>query len=351
MLPSAQHLLVRAAHGSDADVGAAWSEWKTRAHDLEEVPLALLPALYRNLTKAGIADADLPRCRGVYRRAWYENQRLLHDLHTAVTACRNAGVPVVLGAEAALLLTAADAAGARPLGQIGIVTAPEQALAAARALARNGWKPVEPFAGQATVRYSSAERFWNRAGRSLELRWRFCWEIESVSRRSTTPVLLQDTETPALGPTELLLHLLTCDFRPYAANPAPWVADALSLFQTSVAGFDWSRVAAAGRVPGLALPLRTRLGYLRQTWAAAIPEVVLYELDRRPATTTDRLHARLSGAAGGSRWLERALWHWRTHQQQTAGIGWWHCLRRLPRYLVHNLSFPGARWARRCCAN
>lgn len=286
MLPSAQQLLVRAATSSAAEARAAWQEWKARADRRQDrVSPVLLPGLDRNLAEE--AAADLPHCRGAYRKTWYENQRLLNDLAAAGRACRTARVPVILGLEPSLLLASYRDPGGRPLERIGLVVAPGRALTAADALIRAGWKPRQPLLGRSTTAYSSAELFWNRStGRPLELRWRFCWEPEGRSaRRRTCPVHVHDEAMPALGPTEQLLGLLTCDFRPYAGNPAPWVADIVRLCRSGEGEIDWRRIVAAARVSGLALGMRVRLGHLRQTWSVAVPDAVIDAVDRSRAAT------------------------------------------------------------------
>jgi hypothetical protein len=341
MLPHGQELLVRAATADSADGAAAWAAWRA-GRSLEEVPAALLSRVGCRLAERGAAGS---KSRGAFRKAWYENQLKFRSLGQALAACHDAEVDAVLGFEASFVLGGDPTAAARPVYRGGLVVTPEEAPTAATALAQSGWRSVREVRGRSFLAHCPAERFWNSEGHGLELRWRFPWEVSDAFARSRAAVPFLGVEAPALGATELLLHLLTCEFRTNAAEPAAWVADALDVIGRG--GIDWPRVRAAGHVPGLALPMFVRLDYLRRAWAAAVPNDVIEHLGHCRITTLDRWQQSLAarptvGRLG--RVAERCLWHWRCHRQRQG------CLRAiatLPTYAVHNVTLPGAHVVRR----
>jgi hypothetical protein len=137
-----RHLLLDAAflHGHAART--AWDAWR-RDVDIEAVDgevHALLPQVYRNLTGQGYEDPLLTRLAGVYRHAWYGNQRVLAAGARAVEVLRSAGIdPAVTGGMALALTCYADA-GSRPLRAVELLVGPGEAVPALAALRSAGWR-------------------------------------------------------------------------------------------------------------------------------------------------------------------------------------------------------------------
>ena len=82
----AEELLLRAACGSGPSARDAWVEWQesTEFDLIDGASQQLVPLLYQNLLREGLDGADLGRCKGLYRRAWYTNQILFHHLENAL---------------------------------------------------------------------------------------------------------------------------------------------------------------------------------------------------------------------------------------------------------------------------
>ena len=78
-----QELLLQAALLEGEDAISAWQQWRNMV-DLEGHPdywaYRLLPLLYKNLQRYGVKDPFMKRLKGIYRLAWYKNQRFFYDM-------------------------------------------------------------------------------------------------------------------------------------------------------------------------------------------------------------------------------------------------------------------------------
>jgi hypothetical protein len=228
-LTASDRVLLTAALADDAEaVTRAWQQWR-EATDLDVLPEGQylpLPKLYANLLRCGLADAGDPRIKGVYRRTWYANQRLGELAAAALAALGGAGVPAALSGAAAVQ-DLYGGPGERPIGQVELLVAPDDAARAAVALGRAGWRPVRPaelladpgyrlWVHQAIFHLTPRPPFDRlRAGSLLG------GEGESLSSR---PPLLEEGEslTPSLrGRGQGGRLPLALAWRPLLAAPAP----------------------------------------------------------------------------------------------------------------------------------
>jgi hypothetical protein len=115
-----QELLLRAALLPTAEAGAAWSEWAAgpAMDNLDEGSYRLLPLVYRNLKAQRIQHRLMGTLKGLYRRAWCENQLLFHRTVGVLESLRKAGIPTLLLKGAALALEYYKDLGARPMSDL-----------------------------------------------------------------------------------------------------------------------------------------------------------------------------------------------------------------------------------------
>src|SRR5687767_2459676 len=79
-----QRLLLRAALLSGPAAVDAWEAWLGHADweaGVEHGSFRLLPLLYTNLRRGGVAHPSLQKLKGVYRQAWATTNRLFHRMH------------------------------------------------------------------------------------------------------------------------------------------------------------------------------------------------------------------------------------------------------------------------------
>jgi hypothetical protein len=139
--------LLTAAVATDAEaVARAWRRWRDAAN-LDTLPAEqypLLPALHANLARHGLAGEADARIKGVYRRAWYRNQRFGELADAIVPVLDRAGAPATLFGEGAAAQSLYEGRGERPIERLELMVAPASVTRAAEALVRTGWQPVRP---------------------------------------------------------------------------------------------------------------------------------------------------------------------------------------------------------------
>ncbi len=85
---------------------ASWEEWRRRCPDLEGMQPAeyrLLPHVWRRVEKAGFADRDAGRLRGLLKKAWFHNHHLLQEAGRLQDELEARGIPSPLGRECGLV--------------------------------------------------------------------------------------------------------------------------------------------------------------------------------------------------------------------------------------------------------
>lgn len=89
-----QMLLLRAALLDGEAALEAWRRWREGA-DLDGVDpgsFRLLPVLWHDLSRLGVDDPILERCRGIFRHAWSKNHLLLHRVRPVLAALEDSGI-------------------------------------------------------------------------------------------------------------------------------------------------------------------------------------------------------------------------------------------------------------------
>lgn len=91
--------LLNAAFLRHDDAIAAWERWRVGVDwegHLDHTSFALLPMVYRNLSRLGVEDPLFPRFKGIIRQAWLANQRWVAQIEPTLAACADAGVQVMI---------------------------------------------------------------------------------------------------------------------------------------------------------------------------------------------------------------------------------------------------------------
>ncbi len=201
----AQRRLVQAAVLEAPDALAAWEDWQREAAvpELEPDSQWLLPALYVNLRRLGVAEARLGRYAHVYRHNWYKNQMLLSAARPLLEALRAAGESPVLLGGAALAASVYPALGARPIETLalgGVSLAHEHLLALA---AICGWQKASQSAPDAALELT------DHLGRRCQLRARLMGvEPDALLRSHTQVVRVAGQSLRVLGATDQLMPVL-----------------------------------------------------------------------------------------------------------------------------------------------
>ena len=307
-----QELLLRAALLPTAEAGAAWSEWATDSamDNLDEGSYRLLPLVYRNLKAQGIQHRLMGTLKGLYRRAWYENQLLFHRTAGVLESLRKAGIPTLLLKGAALALEYYKDLGARPMSDLDFLVPEEKAVAACALLEAAGWRRTTAAPAKLTASFLRARHalgMEHEAGGKIDLHWHVLyWTCFPGADRDfwadSVPADLLGETTRTLNPADQLLHACVHGVDWNEVSPVRWIPDALAVMG-SAPSLDWDRIVRQAERRRLGLHLEDTLGYLRANWGAPVPEEVLRSLSRLPVS-------------------EGELWEYRrlTNPQDTGGV-------------------------------
>ncbi len=262
---SAQCELFAAATLPGEQAANAWEAW-SRANRIDDVDAAtrhLLPWVYRNLIRQGVADASLGRLKGLHRYNWSHNQLALRRLSSCVELLRDAGINVSLSGGVAISLTHAPDLGARLIDDSVVRVEVGQALDAFATLSGAGFAaPIR--LRRAHVERLTSLRFCDREGNPIILAWGLPWKPTDTADGFAVEFASMVVQVSAAS-TELMRIVLDGMW----SNRTPglrWLTDLSAVLRGPHAdGIDWEKVqrtARQGRFGGL---LATALRVLRDT--------------------------------------------------------------------------------------
>lgn len=287
-----QQWMLRAALMPNTAGRESWEKWiaSVDIDHLDAGSFRMIPLLYRNLKRIGVESPLLGRFKGIYRRAWYENQVAMHKLSGLLREFHEIGIRTLILKGAALALLYYRDLGLRPMSDLDVLVPANKAIDAMGLLRKTGWKPEKDLLERVTQDYLLAAKACNLARNEsdikLDLHWHVfqeCLEPDSdvdLWERSL-PVACSDVATLALSPADQLLHICAHAMEWNAIAPMRWVADAFTVISTTP-DLDWSSVLAQARQRRLVLTLQYMLPYLRHLVDVPVPENVERELHRLP---------------------------------------------------------------------
>jgi Uncharacterised nucleotidyltransferase len=302
---SEQLLLLHAALDEPSAAAAAWQRW-TETVDLNRVDpatLRLLPLAYTRLPELhqilGPAGREFDAVRGglreMYRGSWQRNQILFSRAGEAIASLSRAGIETMVLKGASLAVLAYGDGGARPMDDVDLLVPAARREEAFELLASAGWRAARPEPREwAQVHHSLG--YSRNDGGEIDLHWFSLWQPadEAELWRSSVPFELAGLTTRApCAPDQLLLACV--HGTPWSRLPAfRWIADAMVLIRAE-GSFNWDRVAAEAERRQLTVPTGAALAYLREEFAAPVPEALLTRLDAAPASHHERAAFRAAG--------------------------------------------------------
>ncbi len=294
-LPSPSlELLLEAGLAGPERAQPAFEEW-LGATDLDEDlgwdVVHLLPLVFYHQKRLGVTAPILGRFRGVYRRTWYENQRVLHAARSALGALQKHRIDPLVVDDAALAFAWYESPGLRPISGLDLLISPSNVPDAIAVLAQAGWRaPTE--AGQDDFRFAD---HLTCVG-SEDLQVRIHWSL--LPGGQTPPVRdtdcsgdipgLEETAVKRLDPASQLLRTIVRAHRDDGRRYFPWVADGLMLLSGRGGQIDWSRFLATAGSLRLTGQLAAALGYLAENFGASIPGEVMNTLSMHRAGWVER---------------------------------------------------------------
>jgi hypothetical protein len=322
--PSPQELLLlRAGLWQGERSLEAWREWRREAEDIDTVETGsyrLLPLVYRNLGPLLADDPDAGRLKDLYRHSWAVNQLGLRIGRRAIDALRSADLDVLALKGGALIDSAYEDAGARPMGDLDLAVRPEQVPAAVEALRGARLVPVEADPVRALeMRHSLA--FRDAEGQEVDLHRGLQWRagLDEDFWRATVTAAVAGAPVLILCPADQLLHVCVHGAAWNPVQPLRWAADAYKTIETAGNELDWERVVAMAIKGHLTPPLHDAASFLATDLEAPVPADALRELASAPVSRSERrAHEALAQPPSSRRSLAMLWWFWERHRAQAA---------------------------------
>lgn len=257
----------------------AWHRWRA-ALDIDALSYEsqqLLPALAGRFPQLLEGDESAARFQGIVKMVWSRNQvRLRRSAELCQTLLRAEVTPAVIAGPLAWSLLTREEGAIRFIPQLTLLIPRRHVLAAASALAGDGWKLSDGLPHGDAFDWSSHVRF-TKGDEVLLLHWRLfpappgealACEQAFLERSRTVDWYQHSFQT--LSSEADLLHRLT-NRPPW--DPVPWQADVLMMPFDTV---DWDRFRAlAPRFAPVFEPVDVlgRLMELRRRWQLPIPRI------------------------------------------------------------------------------
>jgi hypothetical protein len=334
-----QELLLRAAVGAGEPALAAWTEWRRQVDPgaVDPASRRVLPLVYRNLARQGVADRQLAELRPVYRLTWLKNQQLFRALREILATLHRAGVATLVLKGAALGPLYYEDEGARPMSDLDVLV-PEAALQRAVGVLRDaGWSTFHWRPEYFDTRFEHALPLLDGGGQSLDLH---CHVLETSCERDadacfwegSVPATIQGTATRTLCPTDHLLHACVHGVLWVTTPPITWVVDALTVLARADR-IDWNRLAEVARSRGATLAAAAPLEYLASHFRAPIPPAIVQRLREFPAAAAERRRYEMwmQNRRGRPGLLLR--YHWSMFRRGVGSVGPLRTAAAVPAYL------------------
>jgi hypothetical protein len=291
-----QQLLLEAALSDGPRAVEAYRRWREGVDldaDFGWPILRLLPMVYHNLHRMGFDDPLMGRLKGVYRRAWVENNQLFHRVRPIVEELTRRGIGVMMLKGAPLVLGYYRNWALRPMADADVVVRMADAREAVECLDRAGWRFIR-HVDDDMLRFHHAVQCFGPDGGELDLHWHVTYEAGTETADDAfwdraEPLDFMGLPVLQLDPTALLLHTVIHGVRWNEDPPIRWIPDALAVLRARGAEVDWKR--AVELALQIQSPVRFRMGldYLRGSFGAEIPRWVMDALPSSPVSLRERI--------------------------------------------------------------
>jgi hypothetical protein len=307
-------LLLRAALPT-AEAATAWRAWRVRVRldDVDSSGYRLLPQVYRTLAQEEVETVDRPRLKGVYRKAWVENQLWRRSLAQVLPSLRDEGVLALVPGGVAVAQRWYPDASTRDCDDHELLISPAQFPVACQVLRRLDWRLIDGTAATSQGTIPRPTRWQAPDGAHLDLRTFLLRETQhQEGERGWWPLAeafaLDGAEASGLGTADQLLCLCVEGCRGNAPNRLRWAVDAWHvLTHANRSGFDWDQFVTTARSLCVSQPVLAALVFLERLLRAPVPAGPMERLRKVPVTDREAKFFRLNAAPRG-RWGELPVW-------------------------------------------
>jgi hypothetical protein len=291
-----QMLVLKAALLPAEPAQAAFKEWIGLIDldkDFDSGTFRLLPLMYDNLRKHGVANPLMNRLKGIYRLTWYKNNKLFNDFRPVMEALHGANIPTMLLKGVPLVYHYYGNVALRPMADIDVLVPSSRAMDAITVMTHFLYQrfaiPTPDY-----LRFRHAVGYWSPNDGEIDLHWHALYECcesgaDDVFWNNARPIEFNGISSLAPDATRMLMHTVIHGFRWNPEPPIRWIPDAMTILRTAGDEIDWDAMVEHVLENQLDHRLRLPLLFLRQHFDAPVPNSALARLNRRGTSLVQRI--------------------------------------------------------------
>lgn len=292
-----QLILLKSALGDRNESLLAWEAWSTTwvmEDYLDHGSFRLLPLVYKNLSSLKEKHLNLTVLKGIYKQAWYRNQKLFDDAARVIGLIQGNSVDVMLLKGTALSLVYYRDMGVRPMSDLDIMIPRDKAEMVISVLQDHGWEAEFPHYLAYNLKYGRSMMFRNDEGFECDVHWSPLFESVSDTDaddfwREAEDLELKGLKVKALCPADALLHTLVHGLKWNPEPPIRWVADTVTILRAADQQIDWQRFIDKVRQYKVLIQVHKALVFLQREFYVSIPESVMQTLAESHTTLAERM--------------------------------------------------------------
>lgn len=295
-----QLLLLKACLYSDKRAIAFFEKWLTKV-DLDAYidhgSFRLLPLLYKNLLQLNYKGNRMNMLKGIYRKSWCQNQKILYDSAQVLAFFHQAGIETIVLKGVALSSMVYKDVGARPMADLDVLVPTQKAREAINLLCSNDWEAAEEIPEEYldyNIRYGKSIGFVNPSDFECDIHWQPFYQSRSSSKKTDfwnkkIPTTIFSVKTHSLSYEDMLIHSFVHGMIWNIEPPIRWIADAYFLIQSEHILLDWDYIIAQLKKYPVTLQFKNGLYYLKKEFEVEIPSSFLTALENIRITYGEKL--------------------------------------------------------------
>ncbi|MCC5907086.1 MAG: nucleotidyltransferase family protein [Balneolaceae bacterium] len=304
---SNQQLLLKAAlMGRDPAI-EAWKTWRKHVDfelDVDGGSLRLLPLAYNNIKKLGVEDDILNRLKGIYRRAWSENQRIIYECGNVLKLFKDAGIETIVLKGIPLTIRVYENYATRPMADMDILVPYVNAAEAVDLLKKQKFIVENENRLNHNLIYGRSIGFSDETKDiEVDLHWRAISQAKELSMdhlhwKNAIPLKLNGLQTKSLSPTDELLLTIAHGMRRNPEPPIRWVADSIMLIRKEHSKIDWDRLLDLSIQYREFLKVKKAFEYLEKVFGVRVPNMFTEQVKRLQPTFAEKVIYSHEGTIG-----------------------------------------------------
>lgn len=278
-----------------------WNKWKKSVNlDLiERSSHRLLSIVYSNIKDIAAGDPLMERLKGIYKKTWFKNQILFHQLESILKLLHENNISNMLLKGSALTLLYYKDYGLRSMEDLDILIHIKDAEKALSLLKAEGWiskkKHHHPL-NEKYLPFLDGIHLTGRNGCECDLQWDLMRmnlaPDDSLFWEHAIDAEINNTKASTLSAEDHLLH--TCEHAlSWRQSPnIRWIADAGIIIHSKEKPVNWDRFTEQVHYNHLTPFVTEMLQYLKHTYHIHIPGSVVDQLRNKKITDFEEKYYR-----------------------------------------------------------